>query len=561
MAAHVLPAAMLRTRRWVVHPDRHDILMTVRSPVLTSDAMRDADRYTIEEFGISGRTLMEVAGREAAVLIENRFGPASELDVEIFCGKGNNGGDGLVIARYLFGHGAHVQVCTLGNESEMSEDAAANLGLLRKLIEHSEQERLTIVGYDAGGPAPQRSAGNRKVIVDALLGTGVSKVLRDPILGLVRRLNERSGFKIAVDIPTGIHADTGKALGTAFRADLTVTMGALKAGLCLNDGPSCAGETVVVDIGIPAHALLKPASAATSGCAFLTTDDDTRLLLPVRPTDAHKYSVGYALVVSGTAGMTGAPVMASAAAARSGAGYVSCACDERIRDILSSKLTEITTIALPAHDLGIDADEAMSALQDRLPKVDAALIGCGLGRSEATADFIRRFLQHVDVPVVIDADALNALAGHAELLREHANGRWVLTPHLGEFRRLAGESLDRSGISTEDRVRLTQYFAREWNCVLILKGMPSVVASPHEPAWIVSTGNTGLASAGTGDVLAGICAGLLSQGLSPSAAARAGLHIGGACADRYASTRDARTLQATDLIEQLPYVMKERYSL
>lgn len=527
-------------------------------PVLTSEAMREADRYTIEEFGISGRTLMEVAGREAASVIGRRFGPSTDLLVEIYCGKGNNGGDGFVIARHLYERGARVRVIALGEEGELSEDAAANFRLLRKLSSGGDDERLRVSRH--GDEERPDADARADVIVDALLGTGVSDQIRDPILELVRRLNEQPGAKVAIDVPTGLHADMGVELGTAFRSDLTVTMGTLKTGLTLNRGRSIAGDVEIVDIGIPRFVLAQPAAAGASGCAFFPTDESIRRLLPRRPTDANKYSVGFALVVSGAAGMTGAPVMASTAAARAGAGYVSCACDERIRDVISSKMTEITTIGLPADDHGIDGEAALMSLEERLGKVDAALIGCGLGRASATAEFIRRFLQRIDVPVVIDADGINALAGHTDFLRERADGRWILTPHFGEFKRLAGDALDRCAIHADDRIRLTQHFAGEWNCILLLKGMPSVVAAPDGRAWVTATGNTGLASAGTGDVLAGCCVGLLSQGLSPVESAIASLHLGGACADRFARTKDPRSMLATDLIDQLPFVLKERFS-
>lgn len=528
--------------------------MTQMEPVLTAAAMREADRFTIEDFGIPGRTLMETAGRDAALFIERRFDSPRRLRAAIYCGKGNNGGDGFVLARYLYQHGAHVEAITLGEVNDMSGDAAANFHLLRKMEDHNDDGRLRIRHLKKTDELPAAD-----VHVDALLGTGITSDLREPILGLVKRLNEQQGLRIAIDIPTGLHADYGAVLGAAFRAHATITMGALKAGLCLNQGPDYAGDIHVVDIGIPPHALVQPATSGADGCALRSTDESVRDMLPRRPADAHKYSVGFALTVAGAAGMTGAPVMASEAAARAGAGYVTCACDHRIQDVLGTKMTEITTIALPAADAGIDPDGAMNALANRLEKVDAALIGCGLGKAESTAEFIRAFLKKADFPLVVDADGINALAGHIDLLRRHARGRWIVTPHMGEFKRLAGGAFDESDIRSEDRIRLASRFAREWNCVLILKGMPSVVAASDGRAWIPSTGNTGLASAGTGDVLAGVCTGLLAQGLSPEHAAIAGLHLSGAAADRYAGRRDSRTLQATDLIEALPYVMKERF--
>jgi NAD(P)H-hydrate epimerase len=224
-------------------------------------------------------------------------------------------------------------------------------------------------------------------------------------------------------------------------------------------------------------------------------------------------------------------------------------------------MTEITSIGLPVSADGIIANEAMAAISDRLSRADAALIGCGMGREGSTVAFIRHFAETVEVPLVVDADGINALAGRTDLIRERSGGRWILTPHMGEFRRLAGDALERSGLQSDDRIRIAQHFARAWNCVLVLKGMPSIVAAPDGRAWIPSTGNPGLASAGTGDVLAGICVGLLAQGVSPVDAAVAGVHLGGACADRYAEGRDLRAMLATDLVDQLPFVLKERFPI
>lgn len=527
-------------------------------PVLTADAMRECDRFAIEEFGIPGRTLMETAGRASAAIIEDQYGPADGLSVAIYCGKGNNGGDGFVVARYLQSHGADVHVIALGGAEDMSEDAAANFRLLEKLRDQDGRGRLHLRRIDRGSQPASVPAVD--LHVDALLGTGITRELRDPILSLVRLINELPGGKVAIDIPTGLHSDRGIELGAAFLADLTITMGARKAGLCINLGKAIAGTVETVDIGIPRHVLTEPAEKGHAGCAFHTDDAGVEALLPRRSPGANKYSVGFALIVSGAVGMTGAPVMASTAASRAGAGYVTCACDERIQHVLSVKMTEVTTIGLPAGENGLDPDGAMSAIADRLDKADAALIGCGLGRAPSTRSFIHRFLEEVDVPLVIDADGINALVGRTDLLQERSAGRWILTPHLGEFKRLAGDALEDSGIDIDDHIRLTQHFARLWNCVLVLKGMPSVVATADGRAWIHSTGNTGLASAGTGDVLAGICAGLLAQGLEPRDAAIAAVHLGGACADRFACHSDYRTLQATDLINELPQVLHDRFA-
>ncbi|MEX0746518.1 MAG: NAD(P)H-hydrate epimerase, partial [Rhodothermales bacterium] len=261
--------------------------MNALQPVLTAEAMREADRYTIEEFGIPGFTLMESAGREAAAVIETAVGPVDGKSVAVYCGRGNNGGDGLVIARYLYDRGARIRVFLLGDD--LSPDSASHLSLLRKLRQTVGEGPLEILPMDDARRLPPAD-----VHVDALLGTGLTKDLREPVLGIVAWLNDQAGFKVAVDIPTGLQTDLGRRLGAAFRADLTVTMGALKSGLCLHDGPATAGRVEVVPIGIPAFALRASVERGASGCAWLTGDEWVRRLLPSRATDANKYSVGLA---------------------------------------------------------------------------------------------------------------------------------------------------------------------------------------------------------------------------------------------------------------------------
>ncbi len=523
-------------------------------PVLTADAMREADRFTIEEYGVPGFTLMESAGRGAADRIAAAYGPLADQPAMILCGKGNNGGDGLVVARQLLAYGAEVHVVTMDPPDALRGDPARNYALLEQL-RASERDRLTLRvfdGLDALDAYAQRV--RPALYVDALLGTGLTSALREPIRGVVSWLNDRPAPVVAIDVPTGLHSDTGAVLGDAVVADRTVTMAALKAGLLLGEGPRVAGALDVIEIGIPRFALDRAAEAP--GCARLTTDAGVRRWLPTRAHDAYKYSVGMALVVGGAPGYTGAPVMAAQAAARAGAGYVACACPSAVQPILAGKLTEIPTIALPDGEAGIRPDAALQALDDTLPRARALLVGPGLGRAPDTARFVQALLRQSDRPAVVDADGLNALAGQMNAFAPHAAGRWILTPHAGEFRRLAGSDAD-----LEDRLRTAQAYAERWNCVLLLKGMPSVVACPDGTAYVNGTGNPALATAGTGDVLAGFCTGFLAQGLTPKHAALCALHVGGAAADRYAARVHARTTVALDLLDQLPSVLDERFAV
>ena len=518
-------------------------------PALTAEAMRAADRYTMEDFGVPSRTLMEVAGRGCAERIREAYGPLDGDTVTILCGKGNNGGDGLVVARHLFSAGAHVQVVLAAPADDLSDETAHNLTLLRTLQrESADADRLVIEeNADADSMAGQEGAA---LYVDALLGTGLTSALRAPIHGIVEWLHEQSAPVVALDVPTGLHSDTGEALGTAVAADRTVTMAAPKVGLLVGEGPSLAGTVDVVDIGIPAFVMDEAAEAP--GCVRQTTDAAVRRWWPERGRDAYKYSVGAALVVGGSPRFAGAPIMASRAAERSGAGYVTCAGPKTIRSTLAGSTPSIPTQPLPtAADGGIDPEGVCEAVAES--RAEAVLVGPGLGRAESTERAVRRLVDTTDRPLVLDADALNALAGHADDLLPRADGRWILTPHAGEFRRLVEGEVDLT-----DRVRVVQEYAQRWNVVLLLKGSPSLVAAPTGRTLVGSTGTPALATAGTGDVLAGQCVGLLAQGLSPLEAAATALHLGGAAARRYARTRDSRSMNASDLVEELPRATAER---
>ena len=525
------------------------------TPALTADAMRAADRYTIDEYGLPSFTLMETAGRGCAEHIQDAYGPLEDEAVVVLCGKGNNGGDGLVVARHLLTEGARVHVVLASAPDALSDDAAHNLSLLRQLEANGTAgERLTIGTLEGLNALTEAVAPLRPCLyVDALLGTGLTSDVREPIRGLVTWVNERKAPTVALDVPTGLHSDTGAVLGVAVRADRTVTMAAPKVGLRVGEGPTRAGTVEVVDIGMPPFVLDR--AAEKTGCARETTDAAVQAWWPARADDAYKYSVGTALVIGGAPQFTGAPVMAAKAAGRSGAGYVRCAGPETIHSTLAGALTTIPTLPLPTADgNGIDPDAAPDALADAADTADALLVGPGLGRAPGTAQFVRRLVRTADTPLVLDADGLNALSGHIDELAGQRQAPWVLTPHAGEFRRLAGEE----GTLT-DRVRVAQTYAERWDAVCLLKGMPSVVAGPGGRTFLGSITTPALATAGTGDVLAGQCVGLMAQGVSPLNAAAAALHVGGAAAERYGATHDPRSMVATDLLDTIPRVAAERF--
>ena len=487
---------------------------------------------------------METAGRGASIHLEGRYGPIAAKKICVLGGNGNNGGDGFVVARVLYSRGASVQVLALGTTDAMSSEAAHNWRLLEKLAARDASGRLKLDRHSV----TEQALPPADIYVDALLGTGLTRPLRAPISQMVASLNERKAPTVALDMPTGLHPDTGAILGGATRADLTVTMGARKPGLLLGDGPAVAGHIEVIDIGIPPFILNETKT-------WLTSDAGVGSWLPQRSPLAHKYSVGMALVVGGSPGLTGAPVMASEAAARIGAGYVTCATGRSSQPVLATKMTEIATAALPEGPQGLDGADALAALAPHLCRAKALLIGPGLGKGAGTQSFVRDLLASLSIPAVVDADGLNALSHMTDRIAALSQGRWILTPHTGEFARLAG-----LGVDLADRVALARQYAQHWNCVLILKGLPSVVGTPAGMVYISGAGNNALATAGTGDILAGLCVGLLAQGLAPAEAAACALHLGGAAADRYAAQFATETMVAMDLLGELPHVLRERWS-
>ena len=403
------------------------------SPVLTARAQREADRLTMEEFGISSPVLMETAGRAAAAHIRTLLNPIAGKHIDVLVGKGNNGGDGYVVARVLHAHGAHLRVWEAGTADILSPDAAHQRSLLARTASHAAPDSLSLHPL-----SEVHSSRGCDLYVDALLGTGLTRPLRTPLAGAVQFLNEQPTPVVAIDIPTGLHADTGHVLGHAVRAHSTVTMGALSPGHLLNEGPAHSGTTVTADIGIPSHLLQR--AQKQHGGVWLTTDAGIKSLIPRRPRHAHKYSAGMVLAICGSPGMTGAAVMASQAAARMGAGYVTCATHASVQPLVASILPDATTLALPEESAGaLMTSAALECLHVPLQKADALLVGPGLGQQPSTQHFVRTLLKTSALPAVIDADGLNSWVEFEQDLARHAQGRWILTPHAGELRRLAGE--------------------------------------------------------------------------------------------------------------------------
>ncbi len=506
--------------------------------LVTPEEMQRLDQRTIYEAKVSGSKLMERAGTGVVTHLLKHYGPVRGKNVVVYCGKGNNGGDGLVVARLLQGKGSHLKVVLMAPYKDLSKDAKTMYQRLKKKIKPScllirpNQQDLESLTHRA------------HILVDALLGTGLSATLRDPYTTTITIMNRSDAFKVAIDIPSGLQSETGAILGTAVQADLTVTFGCPKIGLYVGEAIDHAGKIEIVDIGVPPEFVedLKPQSS-------LLTQDLIQTLIPRRPLSTHKGSYGHAGIVAGSSGKTGAPVLAALGALRAGTGLVTVATPQSVTAIVESKLLECMTQALPEnpeHLIGPESEDMLSSFcQDK----SALAFGPGLGVSPSTANMLAHFLPQVDAHCVLDADVLNNLASYLDVFARMKRPP-VLTPHPGEMARLLSNSSSRA--VNKDRIGIAKDFAINHRVILVLKGARTVIADPSGKVTICPTGNPGMASGGMGDVLTGVITGFLAQGLSPWDAARAGVYVHGLAGDRGSIHMGEAGLIASDVISAIP---------
>ena len=504
--------------------------------ILSSQAMREVDRRAIHELGISSLDLMESAARSVVQAIEDRYPEAAA--VAIFCGPGNNGGDGLAVGRLLARSGRRVELVLAAQEGRLSEDAAHQLAECRR---RGLEPRPLPEG--AGGLAKLvDSMGPMDLIVDALFGTGLERPLAGDLERLVRKLNGLAVPRLAVDIPSGLSGSRAEVLGVCVDADLTVTFAAPKIAHVLPPACELVGEWIVGDLGIP-PALIEEAD----GELELLTGAELVAALPVRPWAAHKGDFGHLLVVAGSRGRSGAAVLAARAAIRSGAGLVTLAVPESLLPTVEAASLESMTIALPETSAGGMAEEAASLVLASAAGKSALAIGPGLGVEAPTVAAVRAIVAGARSPLVLDADGLNAFAGESQSLA--GPGQRVLTPHPKELSRLM--EMELSDI-VADRPGAARTAAETAGSTVVLKGRPSLVADPGARLAVNPTGNPGMATGGTGDVLTGMIGALMAQGLSASLAARLGVFVHGAAGDLAAESHGQLSMSAGDLLERVP---------
>jgi hydroxyethylthiazole kinase-like uncharacterized protein yjeF len=509
--------------------------------LVTASEMRELDRRAIQNLGIPSLVLMENAGRTTYQILRREF-PALQGEVAVVAGRGNNGGDGFVVARYLANAGMPVAVFLLGERDKVSGDARVNLDILAQLGVGVEE----VLTEEDLNPATHRLA-KAGLIVDALLGTGLNSPVHGLMATLIERLNHLRAPVLAVDIPTGLSADTGEVLGVALKAAVTVTFGWPKLGQIVPPGRDYVGRLWQVDISIPP----KLAAKVT---LEITQAQDLRGLLPPRAFGSHKGTFGHLLVLAGSEGKTGAATLTSEAALKAGAGLVTLGIPASLNDILEVKLTEVMTVSLP-EAVGVRAlgKMALAPIRDFVGEKFTLALGPGLGTHPETRELVCRLVQDLPQTMVIDADGVNNLAADTSCLLDAAGPR-ILTPHPGEMSRLVGLSVKEV---QDRRLEVARETAAKFGITLVLKGAQTLVAAADGRVSLNPTGNPALASGGTGDVLTGLIGGFLAQGLNTWDAARLGVYLHGLAADYFADQYGLRGMVAGDLIDVFPDVLDQ----
>ncbi len=513
--------------------------------VVTAEQMQELDRKAIETYRIPGIVLMENAGRGAAEVILATFPEIQKMKIAVIAGKGNNGGDGFVIARYLLNRGISVKVFLLTDSNVLRGDAETNFQMVRRM-----GGEVISLPSSKDYQKVKRDLEKFDLLIDGIFGTGLDTEVRGYYREVIDHLNSLQKPIVAIDIPSGLNANTGKPLGTAIHAFLTVTFGLPKVGHLVSPGTDYVGELKVIDIGIP-RKLVEEEKIQTHLLEY--EEIRQRVSIPRRP-DTHKGDYGHLLVIAGSVGKTGAAVMACQAALRMGAGLVTLAIPKSLNPIMEVKLTEVMTEPLPETPLQTLSLRAFNPILRLCENKSAVVIGPGVGTFKETQTLILKLIKTLNLPIILDADGLTALSTQPKTL-PLTNRSLILTPHPGEMARLTGSTGQKV---QEDRIGLSRHFAQSHHLYLILKGYRSLIATPKGEIFINPTGNPGLASGGTGDVLTGMIGGLICQGFDILPSLQVSVYLHGMAGDWVARERGEKSLVATDLIEKIPSLLQGR---
>ena len=509
--------------------------------VATAKQMQKIDAIASNSYEISGLELMENAGTEIVKTLKRRFQDFSRKKVLIFCGKGNNGGDGLVVARQLFNMNIQVTIFLLEKKINLKKDAAVNAELAFKLgidiIELGEANLHLL--------EPQLE--NCDIVIDALFGTGLTRPVSGIYKQTIDKINQSKKHMTAIDIPSGLDSDTGILMGDYIHADLTLVLALFKQSHLLFPAAELMGEIELIDIGIP------PELVDSEEIEIQVAEEsDLRAWFPQRSTDTHKGDYGHVLVIAGSQGKAGAAGLTALAALRMGCGLVTLALPESCQKAFELYPLEVMTVSAPETDAGTFALAAKNVLLNHSRGMSAVAIGPGLSTEPETVQLLRELLPIIDCPLIIDADALNCLAQSPTTISQ-LKAEAILTPHPKEMSRLMGIETPKI---LEDRIEFSRKFAHDHSVTIVLKGAATVISQPNGLTTINPTGNPGMATAGSGDVLTGIIASLVAQGFSTPKAAIAGTYLHGLSGDIFAQKESQASLIAGDLLRTLPETMK-----
>jgi len=511
--------------------------------IVTAAEMREIDRLTMEKYAIPGLVLMERAGLSVAQKVRELF---EKKKVIVLAGGGNNGGDGIASARHLHNWGWNVMVLLMLREDKLSPECLMQYRIAKQ-TGVAVEFRKEVSARDLHGA----------IVIDALLGTGINKAVTSPMTEVIRFLNGSAVNVLSVDIPSGISSDTGQIMGEAVRADITVTFGIPKIGHMLFPGADHAGSLCIEDIGFP-EVVLNDERLLTE----TLEQNAISMLIPERQKYSHKGDYGHILIVAGSKGKTGAAIMAAEACFRAGAGLVTVGVPETLAHIFQSRAKEEMILPLSDTGNGTLSAKATEKVRDFLThQADILAIGPGITASEDTFSLMVSLLETTTVPMVLDADALNVIGGRRELFRK-VKAPVVLTPHTGEMARLFRSATGKSSKEQDaynarkevegDRIGISRTYARETGVILVLKGVPTIIADPEGRILINTTGNPGMATAGSGDVLTGMIAGLLGQGMNPLDASCAAVYLHGRAGDIASRTKGMHSVIASDIIGTIP---------
>jgi hydroxyethylthiazole kinase-like uncharacterized protein yjeF len=511
--------------------------------LVTASQMQDMDKETIESFGIPGLVLMENAGRGAFDFLIKKYPDLKEKKVAVVAGPGNNGGDGFVIARLLMEKQIKVTTFLLSIKERVKGDAKTNMVLTRKLCDLSQNSDIIEIKDKDSFEAQRSNILHHDLFVDAILGTGLNSNVRGFFKDAIDLLNTSKRPVFSIDIPSGLNSDTGLPMEVAVKAEATATFAFAKIGHVLYPGNYYTGKLETIDIGIPNFIAQKKNISLS-----LVEKDLVAALFQPRKFQSHKGSYGHLLAIAGSNGKTGAAALCANAAMRCGTGLVTLGVAKSLNNAIESQVTEPMTCLLPEKDKGFLSDNCLDEILILLKEKQALALGPGLGTHKNTIKLVHELIQKSEVPLIIDADALNCIAQKPDILK-NKKAPCILTPHPGEMARLCNTKTSKI---QADRLGFSSKFARDFNVILVLKGAQTIISFPDGRSCICPTGNPGMASGGMGDVLTGMIAGFCAQGFSLKDASIAGVYIHGLCADILSKEIGAFGFLASDMIQMIP---------